>query len=71
MKKNSLDILGYFVEKDGGLIICFSHLLTDLANKGPFDGHLMMILNTKDLILTGDQAEEDNGCFVPVWKTSV
>lgn len=31
----------------------------------------MVALNTKGLILTGEQAEKDNGSFVPVWKTSV
>lgn len=31
----------------------------------------MIILNTKGVILTRDQAEEDNGSFVPFWKTSV
>lgn len=31
----------------------------------------MMTLNTKGLILTRDQAEEDNRPFVPVWKASV
>lgn len=69
--RKEIDVLGRFVEKNGGPSFCFSHLPADLTNKGPFDGHFMMILNTKGVILTRDQAEEDNGSFAPVWKTSV
>lgn len=65
VQPKKLDAFGHFVEKGGqGIFSCFSHLPTDLTNKGPSDGYLMTTL-------TNDQSEEENRFFVPVSQTSV